>query len=214
MEFAIRTSNVAFAYNSEKTFRFPDLTLEKGVQWLITGKSGCGKTTLLHILMGILRPHEGEVLIAGTSLFALSNTQRDAFRGKTMGVVFQQSHLISHLTVKENIALSGFFSGSKVGDKEILSLLERLNIGDKLNVYPDQLSVGEQQRVAIARAVIHAPQILIADEPTSALDDENCKEVLSLLQSVSEMHRSTLLIVTHDKRVSATIKNRTNLDVF
>ncbi|MBX7241310.1 MAG: ABC transporter ATP-binding protein [Bacteroidia bacterium] len=212
MESSIRTKGLVFGYNPEKMFQFPDLDILKGEQWLITGRSGCGKTTLLHILLGILSPHEGEVSIYGTSLFALSGSARDTFRGKNMGVVFQQPHLIPHLTVKENIELSCYFSGKKYKEADILSLLQKLNIGNILKAYPSQLSAGEQQRVAIARAVIHSPRILIADEPTSSLDDENCHEVISLLQSVSEMYQSTLLVVTHDSRVKEAIKNRTTLD--
>lgn len=184
------------------------MAIQKGEHHLILGKSGCGKTTLLHILSGILKPKLGIVKILDKEIYQLSERKRDAFRGQNMGIVFQQAHLIPSLTVYQNIAIAGYLGQKKITDAEINALLVRLDMSDKKGSFPAQLSQGEQQRVAIARALIHRPALIFADEPTSGLDDDNCEQVISLFMEEAKYCDSTLMIVTHDNRLKSRFNHK------
>jgi ABC-type lipoprotein export system ATPase subunit len=169
----IRTQSLEFSYNGDKLFRFRDLNLEQGSQWLILGTSGSGKTTLLHLLSGLLKAAGGKIEIAGKDLTAMTETQRDAFRGKEMGLVFQKAHLIDVLSVEDNLKLAQYMAGLPTDKGRIKEALEELQLGHKLTSKPYELSQGEQQRVCIARAVLNKPSVLFADEPSASLDDLN-----------------------------------------
>ncbi|MGB0177583.1 MAG: ABC transporter ATP-binding protein, partial [Owenweeksia sp.] len=169
----ISTQNVSYAYPGSETLHFPDLQLKQDESLLVLGRSGKGKTTFLHLLGGLLVPHSGSVNVDDTNLALLSSKRRDRFRGKHIGIVFQQSYFLKALTVEENLALAMHLAGLKPSPEKILETLSFLNIADKASKKPQELSVGEQQRASIARAVVHKPTLLLADEPTSALDDEN-----------------------------------------
>jgi len=197
----LRTQQLEYTYSGNKTITFPDIHCEKGSQWLLLGQSGTGKTTLLHLIGGIRKPQKGKVFIADQELNSFSSTELDQFRGKNIGIVFQQSHFVQSLTVGENLQLAQTLAGHSVDSVRIKNLLNRLNIGDKINDRTNRLSQGEQQRVAIARALVNSPGLILADEPTSALDDENCKEVISLLETQAKEEGATLVIVTHDGRL-------------
>ncbi len=197
----LKTTNLSYQYNAENKLQFPDLELEKGSQALLLGESGCGKTTLLHLLSGLLNPTNGSVEINGTALNSLSGAKLDLFRGQQIGIVFQVAHFIQALTVQENLELAQTLSGNPKDPKQIYSVLEELGIGHKLKSKVRALSVGERQRVSIARALINSPALILADEPTSALDDSNCDSVIKLLKEQAQKHNSTLLIVTHDTRL-------------
>ena len=136
----------------------------------------------------------------------------DHFRGKNIGIVFQKSYFVRALTVEENLALTQKLAGLPVSKNRIKELLDRLNIGHKLNSKTDSLSQGEQQRVAIARALINKPAIILADEPTSALDDHNCDQVIDLLVKQAQEEQATLLIVTHDGRLKDQFSKKIILD--
>jgi len=207
----LKVKDLSFSYNQENNFRFPDMNCEKGSHWLLLGQSGCGKTTLLHLIGGLLRPKAGEVSINNTDIAALSESKLDAFRGKHIGIIFQQSHLIKSLTVEENLLAAQYLSGTKKDAGKIKTILERLNLGHKLRSYPVKLSQGEQQRVAIARALVNEPLLILADEPTSSLDDINCVEVLNLLLEQSKSSGATLVIVTHDGRLKSLFDNKIEL---
>ncbi len=187
---------------------FPDFNLQKGEHWLLLGQSGSGKTTLLHLLGGLLSPTSGSIQIGNTELGQLRASALDQFRGKNIGIVFQKSHFVRALTIGENLALAQQLAGLKPNRERIVELLERLNIGDKLRLKPDRLSIGEQQRAAIARALINQAPIILADEPTSALDDHNATEVINLLEEQAKALGSTLLVVTHDKRLKDRFPNQ------
>jgi len=163
----LRTENLTFAYNSSNSFQFPDIQCTKNQNLLIIGESGTGKTTLLHILAGLLKASKGKVWIEDTELNSLSDVQIDRFRGKNIGLVFQKSHFVSALSVKDNLRLAQSLAGEKKDMEKIKTLLHRLNIEHKLNSKPSQLSQGEQQRVAIARALLNQPKLILADEPSS-----------------------------------------------
>lgn len=198
-------------YNSKTVVPLPDLKVEKGDHLLILGLSGSGKSTLLHVLAGLLRPTKGSYAIDGTDLYALSESRRDQFRGRHIGVIFQQMHLINTLTVKENLTLAQYMAGQKVDESKAIRICGELDISEKLNVYADELSQGQKQRLSIARAVMNDPLLLLADEPTSSLDDIRSGEVLSLLKSQAERTGATLIISTHDQRVKDQFSNRVEL---
>ncbi|MEO1435958.1 MAG: ABC transporter ATP-binding protein [Bacteroidota bacterium] len=195
-------------YQSGPSLQFPDLICERGDQWLLLGESGSGKTTMLHLLAGLIRTQKGSITINGTNLNQLSGKQLDRFRGQTIGLVFQKAHLIRALSVMENILAASFFAGMKGDPKRAQDLLKRLNIGEKANAKVFQLSQGEQQRVAIARALVNNPALILADEPTSALDDQNTEEVIQLLENQARAEGASLIIVTHDQRLKTRFDNQ------
>ncbi len=197
----LQTNQLQFSYTGAQTMTFPDFTCKKGEQWLLLGQSGSGKTTLLHLLGGLLSPTKGEVKVGDTSLKSLSTAALDKFRGKRIGIIFQKAHFVRSLTVQENLVLAQQLAGVTIDKARIADLLNRLNVGHKLHAKTNELSQGEQQRVAIARAIVNQPEVILADEPTSALDDENCEEVIQLLEEQAAAVGATLLVVTHDGRL-------------
>ncbi|NRB48724.1 MAG: ATP-binding cassette domain-containing protein [Saprospiraceae bacterium] len=197
----LRTNALTFQYNNGPSIDFPDILCQKGESWLVLGQSGSGKTTLLHLLGGLLPPSSGTIEVGGTDIANLSPSQLDQFRGKHIGIIFQQAHFIRALSVGENLKIAQQLAGLPVDMAKVTTFLERLNIGDKIDKKTDELSVGEKQRVAIARALINQPDIILADEPTSALDDKNCDEVVQLLEEQAAAVDATLLVVTHDGRL-------------
>jgi putative ABC transport system ATP-binding protein len=204
-------NNITFQYPKGPSFSFPDLTCNQGDRLLILGESGRGKTTLLHVLAGLLKPTGGTVNIGGTDTSSLSNAQLDKFRGKNIGIIFQTAHFVDSLSVEDNLIMPQFLTGNKIDRKKAKEILTRLNLGDKSNSKPASLSVGEAQRVAIARAVINNPQLILADEPTSALDDKNAEEVIRLLDEQASATGAALVIVTHDKRLKDRFSNQITL---
>ena len=197
----LQTNQLHFSYTGAQTLTFPDFTCKKGEQWLLLGQSGSGKTTLLHLLGGLLSPTKGYVKIGDTDLKSLSTAALDKFRGKNVGIIFQKAHFVKSLTVQENLILAQQLAGVAIDKQRIADLLNRLNVGHKLHAKTNELSQGEQQRVAIARAIVNQPTVILADEPTSALDDDNCEEVIRLLEEQAAAVGATLLVVTHDGRL-------------
>ncbi len=197
----LKTKSLKFNYVANERLEFPDISCKTGEHWLLLGQSGSGKTTFLHLLAGLRRPKNGSIILDKTVINELSASQLDRFRGKHIGVVFQQSHFVRALTVQENLALAQRLAGSRVDLARIRSILEQLNVAHKLNSKPERLSVGEQQRVAIARAVINQPNVILADEPTSALDDFSTEKVIHLLKEQAASVNAILMIVTHDNRL-------------
>lgn len=204
----ISTEQLKYNYPGGPSLVFPDFRCESKDVILILGTSGVGKTTLLHLLGGILTTQQGSVNIGGTEINTLSGADLDKFRGKNIGIVFQQNHFVNALTVIENAMLAQSLAGNKTDRNKALALLNRLNIGNKANKGIRDLSQGEKQRVAIARAIINQPKLILADEPTSALDDINCDEVLLLLEEQAKQAGSALIIVTHDTRLKVKIEHR------
>lgn len=197
----LQTSLLTKTFANGTTLRFPDWTVDRGEQWLLLGESGSGKTTLLHILGGLLRPASGRVIVNGTDLYALPTRQLDRFRGRHIGIVFQQPHLIRSMTVEENLLLAQSFAGVPKDQFRIRDVLEALDIGHKRRSYPQELSQGQAQRAGIARALVNRPALLLADEPTSSLDNRNADAVIRLLSDLATSEGSTLIISTHDDRV-------------
>lgn len=207
----ISTKNLRFSYSKDQEFIFPDLYCEAGSTLLITGDSGKGKTTYLHLLAGLLQPTSGEIIIDNTDLVSLSEKKTDRYRGKNIGVVFQKSYFIAALTVLENLQIASWLATGKKHTKRAKRLLEQLGIENQASKLPSQLSIGQQQRVSIARALMNEPKVLLADEPTSSLDDKNAEKVIDLLTSLSKEYKAALLIVTHDSRIKEKFINKITL---
>lgn len=178
-------------------------SFQDGVFYAIIGKSGCGKTTLLHILGGLDVPDQGKVLLDGVDLFGLSRRERAILRRRRMGFIFQSYNLLQEHTAWENIAMPYILDGKRVDQKRLNEVCSTLEIEKLLHKYPVQLSGGEQQRIAIARAMIHNPSIIFADEPTGNLDPQTAGTTVALLKKVVKQFRTTLVLVTHDMEIAA-----------
>jgi len=202
----LRAKNIEFYYDSNQKFQIPDINLDAGDQMLVIGKSGSGKTTILNIISGLLKPKSGSVTIDGTDIYSLKGSQLDKFRGKNIGIIFQKPHILAPLTVEENLQLANFFV--KENTQMIEPLLKELGIFDKKKARINTLSEGEAQRVSIARALVNKPKLILADEPTASLDDENAAAVVRLLQTQAKKYNAALIIVTHDQRVKDHISNQ------
>lgn len=203
----LSATSIGFQYPSVQ-FQFPDIYCDAGDTLLITGSSGKGKTTLLHLLAGILKPQWGRIMVGDTDITSLSEKKLDSFRGRNIGIIFQQSHFVQSLTVIENITVAAYLSGNKPDIRRATELLSQLNVGEQANKKTAKLSQGQQQRVSIARAMMNNPRLILADEPTSSLDDEHCLKVAELLRQQALQANAALVIVTHDQRLKD-IFNRT-----
>lgn len=203
----VRSENLTFRYSSTHELQFPDFKIEKHQHTLLLGDSGTGKTTLLHLLSGLSKPSSGKVFIDTQDIYQLSESQLDRFRADNIGFIFQEAHLLKNLTLKENIELAQHLAKKAIDREAIASILDKLQLTEKTESYPSQLSRGQLQRAAIARAVINRPKLLVADEPTAALDDTNTKHVLDLLLDTATTYGATLLIATHDKRIKDNFSN-------
>ncbi len=207
----VRLQDVTRCYGGDvKALDRVSLDIAKG-EWLsIMGPSGSGKTTLLNLLGCMDSPTSGQIFIDGVDITGFDQKQLTQFRREKIGLVFQQFHLVKHLTALENVMLAQYFH-SMVDESEARAALERVGLGDRLTHLPSQLSGGEQQRVCIARALINEPAIILADEPTGNLDEKNEALVLELF---NELHKAghTLIVVTHDLAVGKLGDRRIQLE--
>ena len=206
----IEMKNLSFTYPQQKkaTLDIADFSVNKGEELFLHGPSGTGKTTLLEILSGVLKPSAGELKILGQDFMQLDERQRDAFRAEHMGYIFQNFNLIPYLTVAENIELPLHLSPARkkrVGNIDlnlvIHAMCGNLGIADILQKKVMELSVGQQQRVAVARALLGKPSLLLADEPTSALDTDHRERFLKLMFELSELYDTTVVFVSHDRTI-------------
>ncbi|MGI5864815.1 MAG: ABC transporter ATP-binding protein [Myxococcales bacterium] len=183
-----------------------DLFVEQGELVAIVGPSGCGKTTLLNILGGLDVSYEGEVEIAGQKLKQMKDAELAAFRNRTIGFVFQSFNLLAPLTALENVMLPCYFGPSDESRADRLErarqALERVGLADKAKQRPPELSGGERQRVAIARALFGKPRLILCDEPTGNLDAKTGAEVIGLFVDLVREQKLTMVVVTHEDRVS------------
>ncbi len=186
-----------------QALRGVDLDVPSGEMTLLVGESGCGKTTLISIIAGLLEPTAGDVTVLGEELGRMSGRRKVVFRGRNIGFVFQQYNLLPSLTAAENAAVPLLIGGTprKAAVEKAGQMLDLLGLGNRARSLPTQLSGGQQQRVAIARALVHEPRLLVCDEPTAALDAQSGRNVMELLRKIAVQPGRAVVIVTHDNRV-------------
>ena len=180
----------------------PDFRMASGEQAVMIGRSGGGKTTLLHVIAGISRATEGEVTIDGVQLNQLSEAGCDRFRAARIGYVFQTFNLLPAFTALENVLLGMTFARNRHDLFRAQQLLERVGLKDRLKHKPSTMSVGEQQRVAVARALANSPRLLLADEPTANIDPANQQKIIDLIRETASEEQISLLLVTHAMEVA------------
>ena len=201
MQTVIETVHLYKRFGAVTALDDVNITVARGEFVAIMGSSGSGKTTLMNILTCLDTPSEGQVLLNGTDAAALDDEARRSFRARTIGLVFQQFHLLPYLTACENVMLAQYYHS--VTDKAAaLAALARVGLAHRSDHLPKQLSGGEQQRVCIARALINEPEILFADEPTGNLDAENEQTVLRIFAELHAQNR-TIVMVTHNPDLGA-----------
>ena len=178
-------------------------TVPKGEFVAVVGESGSGKSTLLNMIGALDTPTSGKVFIDGKDTFAMKEKNLTIFRRRNIGFIFQSFNLIPELTVEQNIIFPVLLDYQKPDKRYLEELLTVLNLQDRRNYLPSQLSGGQQQRVAIGRALIMRPALILADEPTGNLDTQNSSEVISLLKEASKKYEQTIIMITHNRAISA-----------
>lgn len=194
----IKINNLSKKFDEECNIKIKDMEFKDKTSYVLLGPSGCGKSTLLNMITGVITPTTGTILIDDVEITSLTQQEKDAYRLKNVGYIFQDFKLIEDMTVEDNLNLL------KIGKVECLSIdevLDSVGIKNKKKNKIKHLSGGERQRVAIARALIKQPHIIIADEPTGNLNFENGKKVVELLIEASKKFSNTMIIVTHDDRL-------------
>ena len=179
-----------------------DISVDAGEFVAVVGMSGSGKSTLLHMLGGLDKPTEGEVVVDGYELSKMSDEQLAVFRRRNVGFVFQNYNLVPILSVYENIVLPIELDGNKVDKTYIDEIIDTLGLSEKRNSLPNMLSGGQQQRVAIARALATKPSILLADEPTGNLDSKTSQDVLGVLKMTSAKFHQAMIMITHNEHIA------------
>ena len=200
----LKATGIYKRYGTLEVLKGVDIAIKKGEIVSIAGSSGAGKSTLLHILGTLDVADEGQVLIDGIDVTRLRGNKLSDFRNRHIGFVFQFHHLLPEFSALENICIPGWISGKN--NKEVrqraMELLEILNLKDRADHNPGELSGGEQQRVAVARALINNPSIVMADEPTGNLDSANARELHNLFIDLRQRFQQTFLIVTHNEELA------------
>ncbi|MEE0952235.1 MAG: ABC transporter ATP-binding protein [Paludibacteraceae bacterium] len=201
----IEVKDIHKSFGTLEVLKGVNLRVKQGEIVAIVGKSGAGKTTLLQLIGTLDRPTNGQVLIDGTDVFTLNDTQLAAFRNKHIGFIFQFHQLLPEFTALENVCIPAMIAREKVADYQprAKQLLTDLGLADRMEHKPNELSGGEKQRVAAARALMMKPSIILADEPTGSLDEKNKRELSELLIHLREQYGQTILLVTHDKDLAA-----------
>ncbi len=177
-------------------------TVEKGEFVAIIGASGSGKSTLLHLIGGVDRPTSGKVFIDGTDIYELNADKLAIFRRRQVGLIYQFYNLIPILNVVENITLPCRLDGKEVKEERLEELLEILNLKNRKEHLPNQLSGGQQKRVSIGRAIVNYPAIVLADEPTGNLDSKASREIIDLLKMSNQKYNQTVIVITHDENIA------------
>ena len=204
----LETLGLEYHYQHGKKIVFPDIGLKRGQRLLISGFSGCGKTTLLSLIAGALKLQAGDIKFDGINYSTMSSLLLDQFRADHIGYIFQTLNLIPFLSVSENIALGVRFSQSRKSkvsnlSQEVLRLVNSLGLErEALKIPVSRLSVGQQQRVAAARALIGKPDLILADEPTSALDSDTTKKFLNEVMETLDSNKQAIIMVSHDASIA------------
>lgn len=203
----LRLRNVKKSFAEPGGGRLPILDVEEfqvgaAEQVVLLGRSGCGKTTLLHIIAGISTPDSGSIEVDGRDLVRLHEAERDRFRAETIGYVFQSFNLLNGFNALENVLLGMAFGQGRRDVARARLLLDRVGLTHRQRHKPAQLSVGEQQRVAVARALANRPRLLLADEPTASVDGKNQQQIIDLIRETCEEEGVALLLVTHAREIA------------
>jgi putative ABC transport system ATP-binding protein len=203
----IRLANVSRTVTSgteQLTILHPlDLTIPRGQFVAVVGPSGSGKSTLLSLVAGLDSPSSGEIFLDGKNITQMGEDDLADLRGELVGFIFQSFHLSPSLTAYENVLVALELAGSDHARGRARTLIDEVGLGERAHHYPSQLSGGEQQRVAIARAFANQPRILLADEPTGNLDTRNGAHVFELLVKLNRDHKTTLMLVTHERSLAS-----------
>ncbi len=207
----IEFKNVTKSY-LQPILSIPELSITDKSQIGVFGPSGTGKTTFLHLISGLIQPSSGQIQVAGTNITVMKEAQRDVFRAKHIGYIFQTFNLVEGYSAIENVMLGQVFLTGKANREKAADMLEKVGLADRMRHNPSELSVGQQQRVSIARALVNDPDILLADEPTGSLDAASSASVMDLIQSFSSGR--TLLLVSHDPNVLDRFSERISLEEF
>lgn len=194
---------LALGYENKRAVYVPRWQIAAGQHAVIVGESGTGKTTLLLAIAAMLKPLSGTLAVAGENISALSASASDFFRRKHIGLVFQDLQLMPELTVLQNLLLAQYAAGQAQNPDALMAMLERAGITSLANQMPTKLSQGQAQRVAVLRALAHKPTLLLCDEPTSSLDNRSCDRMLDLLLDEAAAYGATLIVVTHDLRITS-----------
>lgn len=190
----------------------PDFRVAAGEQIALVGRSGCGKTTLLHIIAGITRPESGAVLVNGLDITRLSEPATDRFRAGNIGYIFQTFNLLPGFSAYENVLLGMAFGQGKIDAARAEGLLKRVGLGHRLTHKPAMLSVGEQQRVAVARALANRPRLILADEPTANVDATHQQQIVDLIRETCREENIALVLVTHAGEVARQFERLEHLE--
>jgi putative ABC transport system ATP-binding protein len=204
---AVRCRGIAKDFGSGqakiRVLRGIDLDVRTGETTFLVGPSGCGKTTLISVIAGLLKPNEGDVELFSKSTRTMRGSGLVGYRSKYLGFIFQQFNLLPALTAVENAAVPLVVQGMSLRKSVRIAseMLDKLDMGQHKQKYPNQLSGGQQQRIAIARALVHQPKLVICDEPTASLDAQTGHAVMEMLQSLASAPDRAVIVVTHDNRI-------------
>ncbi len=201
MSIQIKNLNKSYHLDAQHIQILKDLNVTIGTSEVVAvlGSSGSGKSTLLSLLAGLDTSDSGQIVFNQIDISQLSQKELTAFRSENIGIVFQNYYLVSHLTALENVLLPLDIQNKKISPDEAENLLQKVGLGHRLHHVPGELSGGESQRLAIARALITKPQLLLADEPSGSLDTETGKKVMDLFFDQVRSHKTTTVLVTHDR---------------
>ena len=202
----LEVNNICKTYGSGETavhaLKKVSFSVPKGEYVAIVGESGSGKSTLLNMIGALDTPTSGKVVIGGKEIFSMNDNRLTVFRRRNIGFIFQAFNLIPELTVEQNIIFPVLLDYQKPDRKYLEELLTVLNLKERRNHLPSQLSGGKQQRVAIGRALITRPSLILADEPTGNLDTQNSSEVIALLKEASRKYEQTIIMITHNRSIA------------
>jgi ABC-type lipoprotein export system ATPase subunit len=190
------------------------LSIQRGEFVAVCGPSGSGKSTLLGLLAGIDQPTRGEVVVLGQRLAGMTQTALSAWRAEEIGLVFQDPHLLLHLTALENLVIARLpWQAARQTVSRAMELLDDVDLADLANTRVSELSRGQQQRVGLVRALMHAPKLLLADEPTASLDPDTATVILAVLQRLRASSGATLVLATHDQSIASAADRQYQLEV-
>lgn len=198
----LKVENLTKHYGKKESLIFAtdnvSFNVNQGEFVAIVGQSGSGKSTLLNLLSGLDKPDSGRVYINGEDIYKLKDDELIKYRRKNIGFVYQFYNLIPVLTIKENIILPSLLENKKYDEEYFNNLIKILNLKERINHLPNEVSGGQQQRASIGRALINKPKILFADEPTGNLDSKSKRNVIDLLKQYNQQYNQTIIMVTHD----------------